>query len=163
MSDENFKVIETQEQLDAVIKDRLQRNDRQWSEKYSGYLSPDDFKSKTKELEDKIVEYGNSLTKATEKAKTDAETIKGLEAKIKSYETASVKSRIAHELGIPFELANKLSGETEEDIRKDAEALKPFVTQKSVPPLRDPESQPPGTGDAKKDSLRKLAQSLKKE
>lgn len=161
MSDE-FKAIETQEQLDSVIKDRLERNDRKWSEKYSGYLSPDEVASKTKELDDQITQLGNSLNAATEKAKTDADTIKGLEEKVKKYETASVKSRIAHELGIPYELANKLSGETEEEIRKDAEALKPFVTQKMVPPLRNPESKDAG-GDDKRDSLRKLAQSLKKE
>ena len=160
---EEFKAIETQEQLDSIIKDRLQRNDRSWSEKYSGYLSPDEVASKTKELEDQISQLGNSLNAATEKTKTDAATIKGLEEKVKSYETASVKSRIAHELGIPYELANRLNGETEEDIRKDAESLKPLVTKTVIPPLRDPESRDPGSGDAKKDSLRKLAQSLKKE
>ena len=160
---EEFKAIETQEQLDSIIKERLQRNDRSWSEKYSGYLSPDEVASKTKELEDQISQLGNSLNAATEKTKADSDTIKSLEEKVKKYETASVKSRIAHELGIPFELANKLSGETEEEIRKDAEALKPFVTQKIVPPLRDPESRDPGSGDTTKDSLRKLAQSLKKE
>ena len=160
---EEFKPIESQEQLDNIIKDRLQINDRSWSEKYSGYLSPDEVASKTKELDDEIAKLGNSLNEATEKAKTDAETIKSLTEKVKTYETASVKSRIAHEIGIPYELANKLSGETEEEIRKDAESLKPFVTQKIVPPLRDPESRDPGSGDDKKDGLRKLANSFKKE
>ena len=159
----DFKPIETQEQFDEMIKDRLERAEKKIEEKYSGYLSPDDLTGKTKELNDKITELGNSLNDATEKAKEDAAKITDLESKVKKYETASVKSRIAHEVGIPYELANKLSGDTEDDIRKDAEALKPFVTQKGTAPLRNPESKDAGSGDTTKESLRKLVQNLKKE
>lgn len=155
-----FTPIESQEQLDEVIKDRLARSEKKWQEKYSGYLSPDEVKAKTDDLQKQIDELGNSLTSASKKAKSDADSIASLEAKVKSYETASVKSRIAHEVGIPYELANKLSGETEEDIRKDAEALKPFVTQKQVAPLRDPEASDP-KGDPVHDSLKKLSETLK--
>ena len=158
-----FKPIETQEQFDEMIKDRLERAEKKMEEKYSGYISPDDLSGRTKELNDKIAELGNSLSDATEKAKADAETIAGLESKVKNYETASVKSRIAHEVGIPYELANKLSGDTEEAIRKDAEALKPFVTTTATMPLRNPESPDAGSGDATTESLRKLAQKLRKE
>ena len=165
MSD--FKLIENQEQLDGIIKERLDRAEKKWSEKYNGYLSPEEVaaevEKKTGNLNKKIEELGNSLTSANDKAKADAESIASLEAKVKGYETASVKSRIAHEVGIPYELANKLSGETEDDIRKDAEALKPFVAQKSVPPLRNPESQDASSGDAARDSMMKLVQKMKKE
>ena len=161
MSD--FKPIETQEQFDEMIKERLERAEKKWEEKYSGYISPDDLTGKTKELNDKISELGNSLNDAIEKSKADAETIAGLESKVKNYETASVKSRIAHEVGIPYELANKLSGDTEDDIRKDAEALKPFVTQKGTAPLRNPESPDAGSGDKTRDSLMKVVQNLRKE
>ncbi len=158
-----FKVIESQEQLDGIIKERLERAEKKWTEKYNGYLSPEEVKAKTEELQKQIEELGNSLTGANDKAKADAESIAGLEAKVKGYETASVKSRIAHEVGIPYELANKLSGETEDDIRKDAEALKPFVTQKAVPPLRNPEAPEASSGDATRDSMMKLVQNMKKE
>lgn len=155
-----FTTIETQEQLDEVIKDRLARSEKKWQEKYAGYLSPDEVKAKTEDLQKQIDELGNSLNSANKKAKADAEAIASLEAKTKSYETASVKSRIAHEVGIPFELANKLSGETEDDIRKDAEALKPFVTQKHVAPLRNPEASDI-KDDPIHDSLKKLSDSLR--
>lgn len=143
----SFTLIETQEQFDAAIKDRLERAERKTQEKYAGYISPDELESKTKELNNKIAELSKSLNdaneainKANEKAKADADAIAGLQTQVKGYETASVKSRIAHEVGIPFELANKLSGETEEDIRKDAETLKPFVSQTVTAPLRNPEA-----------------------
>ena len=156
-----FKPIESQEQFDAIIKERLDRAEKKFEEKYQGYLSPDEVDAKVADLNKKIEEMGNSLNGANDKAKADAESIAGLEAKVKSYETASVKSRTAHEVGIPYELANKLSGETEEDIRKDAEALKPFVTKVTAPPLRDPEAPDAGSGDPTKDSLKKLVVNLK--
>ena len=128
-----------------------------------GYISPDDLASKIKELNDKNTELGNSLKNAEEERDKAKNEMTGLESKVKAYETASVKSRIAHELGIPYELANKLSGETEEEIRKDAEALKPFVTQKKTAPLRDPESGDSGSGDTTRDSMKKLVENMKKE
>lgn len=43
--------------------------------------------------------------------------------------------RIAHENGIPYELANKLSGDTEEAIKKDAETFAKFIGKKQTAPL----------------------------
>ena len=54
------------------------------------------------------------------------------DAMIKSYETNSVKMRIAHENGIPFELASKLSGDDEESIKKDAETMAKFLKKKEL-------------------------------
>jgi hypothetical protein len=140
-----FTTIETQEQLDAILKDRRARQEKklkeQYEEKYKGYISPDDASKQVEDLTKQVEELGNSLKGATDKAKADGEMIASLEASIKAHETASVKSRIAHEVGLPYELANKLSGETEEDIRKDAEALLPFVSKQTAP-LRDPEGTP---------------------
>lgn len=132
MSD--FTPIETQEAFDEAIKSRLNRSEQKWAEKYSGYLSPDDVKNQTDELNLKIAELGNSLNAATEKASADAQTISDLEKRVKNYETASVKSRIAHEVGLPYELANRLSGETEEEIKADAEALVKTIGKNSTPP-----------------------------
>ncbi len=158
---EEFKVIETQEQLDKIIKDRLERSEKKWQEKYAGYLSPDDAKSQTAELEKQLADYGNSLNDANEKAKADADTIASLKADIKKYETASVKSRIAHEIGIPYELANRLNGDTEEDIRKDAESMKPFLAQKMTPPLRNPDAKDAEIDGGTKASIKKLVKNLK--
>lgn len=44
---EEFKTIETQEALDAIIKERLERNTRSVTDsvtkKYEGYISPDEY------------------------------------------------------------------------------------------------------------------------
>lgn len=128
-----FKAIETQEELDAIIKARLDRNTKTVTDEvkksYEGYLSPDEAK--------KLADQVNTLTaQLTEKDTSIAD----LTAKNKAYETASVKARIAHEKGLPFELAERLSGETEEDIAADAESLAQFVSAGRNPaPLYEPQ------------------------
>lgn len=128
-----FKAIETQEDFDAAIKARLDRNTKTVTDEvkksYEGYISPDEVK--------KLTEQVDTLTKQlTERDGSIAD----LTAKNKQYETASVKARIAHEKGLPFELAERLSGETEKDIAADAEKLAQFVgSQKPAAPLYSPQ------------------------
>ena len=45
----DFTPIETQEQLDAVIGERIKRERETSAKKYEGYLSPDDFKQTTED------------------------------------------------------------------------------------------------------------------
>lgn len=125
---EEFKPIETQEAFDNAIKARLDRNTESVKKQFEGFISPDDFKTKTADLNGKITDLTGKL------AEKDT-TIADLTAKNKAYETNSVKMRIAHESGIPYELAGKLSGETEEDIKKDAVTLAKFIGKKQPAPL----------------------------
>lgn len=121
-----FKAIETQEDFDAAIKARLDRNTKTVTDEvkksYEGYISPEDAK--------KLTEQVDALTKQLTEKDT---SIADLTAKNKAYETASVKARICHEKGLPFELADRLSGETEEDIAADAEKLAQFVSAGKPP------------------------------
>ena len=133
-----FKPITTQEEFDAAIKDRISRNTKtvtdEVTKKYEGYISPQDLAAKTKELTDKVAD----LTKqAADKDKSIAD----LTAENKSVKLTSTKIRIAHEKGLPFELAERLTGDTEEAIGKDAEALAKFVSTGTAP-LGTPEKEP---------------------
>ena len=76
--------------------------------------------------------------------------------KIKEYEIKNLKYRIANENGIPLELASKLSGETEEDLKKDAETLSSFITKKQTLPLRTTETKVDSEDDAYKGMLDNL-------
>lgn len=63
-----------------------------------------------------------------------------LQAKVKSYETGALRQRIAREKGIPAELADRITGETEADIRADADAVARMVRViKGPAPMFDPE------------------------
>lgn len=137
-----FKAIETQEDFDAAIKARLDRNTKTVTDEvkksYEGYLSPDEVK--------KLTEQVDTLTKQL--TERDG-TITDLTAKNKAYETASVKARICHEKGLPFELAERLSGETEQDIAADAEKLAQFVSAgKNPAPLYNSQGNAGGAKSA---------------
>lgn len=153
---ENFKPIETQEELDRVIGERLKRERETTEKKFEGYLSPDDVKKNYEGYlspEDVKKKYENYLS-PEEAAKKDAE--------IKRYESDSVKTRIANELGLPLEMAQRLQGSNEESIRKDAEALAKVLgsAKKVVAPLRSTETQ---KNDARTEAYRDLVKNLGKE
>jgi hypothetical protein len=145
-----FKVIETQEALDAIIKDRLDRQKKavtdEIKKQYEGWISPEEAKKST----DQIAALNGKLSDSEK-------TIADLTAKNSAYEISSVKMRIAHETGLPYELAERLSGTTEEDIRKDAETLAQFTSQAPATPSFS--SEPP-VGDSTNAAFIALAQSL---
>lgn len=121
----DFKPIETQEAFDAAVADVKKQ--------YEGWLSPEDYNAKTSDLANQL-----------EANKT---TIADLTAKAKAYESGALKMRIAHENGIPYELAGKLSGDTEEEIKKDAETLAKFVKNQQPQPLANTEHGHVDTND----------------
>ena len=138
MSEENkqegFKPIESQEELDNIIKDRLKRERESTQKKYEGWISPDDHQKAIDEANKALDDY----KKAHE---GDEQTIADLTARNKAYETASLKSRVAHEVGLSYEWIGRISGDDEESIRKDAESLKKLVGNGAQPiPTKNTES-----------------------
>lgn len=130
---EEFAPIETQEAFDAAVEERLEAARQEERGKYADY---DEIK---KQL---------STANTTNTAQAD---------KIKQLETAALKQRIAGETGIPFTLADRLVGENEEDLRKDAETLLKHVKpQQKTPPMRNPDAKPSGN-----DALKRLLAGLK--
>lgn len=149
-----FKTIETQDQLDAIINDRIKQERATITKQYEGYLSPEAAAKKYEGYlspEAAAKKYEGYLS-PEDAAKKDAA--------IKGYETASVKMRVANEMGIPFELAERLSGEDETAIRKDAETISKFLSnnpQNYADPLANTEPAVHGKDDA---AYRKMAAAL---
>mgnify|MGYP003296722446 CR=1 FL=1 len=157
-----FKIIETQEQLDAIIGERLARQKETMEKKYADYLSPDDFTSKSEGLSSQIAELSKSLDEANSKISAFDSTIAEKDATIKKYETDSVKRRVLASMDMPYELADRLTGETEEDIRKDAEILQKFVGKRTTAP--EYKSEPLTTGaDSTDNALKGMLRELKGE
>lgn len=146
-----FKTIETQEELDNIVKERLRRE----REKFGDY---DDLKKRVSELESE-----NRALKST--VEDDKQTRAGLDAQItelqgqvSNYETASLRTRIALQNGLPYDLADRLQGADEEALRADAERLAGFmrpVTPQA--PLRDIE---PAIGDDKTMQMKQMLREL---
>lgn len=158
----SFEPINTQEEFDAAIKSRIARAEEAAekkvraelqadldniegikSERDSAKAELDKFRKESEEKETKITSLTSQLTEAN--------------ARVKTYETDSLKLKIAQECGIPVELRGRLTGETEEEIRKDAETFAGFLKAQNNRGLPGFE---PGDGANAEDEKRKQLKSV---
>ena len=147
-----FKAIETQEQLDKIISDRLNRE----REKYADY---DSLKGEKATLEKQLAELSTSLEENKINKQTHEEQLNELNKKVKEYETKNLKTKAALEHGIPFEFASRISGDDEKAIKEDAQKVAEFFkSNKPTPPLKDTE---PVKMDGENAGYRNLLQELK--
>lgn len=136
MSD--FQIIETQEQLDKVIGERIKRAEQKAAEKYADY---EDLKTQNASYVAQIAQLQTQLQTQGDTIKAHEASVADLTSKVQQYETASVKTKVALEMGLPYQMASRLAGDDEKAIRADAEVMKTLIGQQaSVAPLGDPES-----------------------
>ena len=83
-----------------------------------------------------------------------------LQNQIAAYQRTETRMKVARETGLPFEFADRLNGETEEEFRQDAETLKRILNLQVEEPMASTE---PNTVDPKKTALRQMLQNLKGE
>ena len=150
-----FTPITTQEEFDTAIGARIKRERDTVSKEFAAQLAEKD--TAAAEYEKQIRDLNKSMEDSAKKYEGFDQTLADLKKKVSDYETSSVKMRIAHEIGIPYELAGRLSGSTEDEIRKDAESLSKLVTSRRTPPLKSTESE---LEDSNKTALKNLAKSL---
>src|SRR5690625_1974428 len=83
----------------------------------------------------------NNLQGALDTHQKELKSVEDLKQQIESYKLKDLKTNIAIQAGIPLELAGRLSGETEDEIKADAEIIADLVKQKQTLPLRPTEPE----------------------
>ena len=147
-----FKAIETQEQLNAIIKARLDRE----KEKYADY---DQLAEKIKKLETENTSLKQTITDKETSESTSLTRISELEKDVIVWKQKSLKQQIAMKNGLPFDLADRLQGDSEESLNEDAERLASLVSVKNyTQPLADkePNFESKGTDAAWRDVVKNL-------
>ena len=149
-----FVPINSQEELDKVLASRLQR------ERDTVTRS---FQAQIEERDQKITGFESTirdLNKQVETLNGQAGRITELEAKVREYETNSVKMRIARETGLPADLADRITGNDEDAMRADAEGLAKLLKSQSAPaPMYKPTGE--GANDGKDAALRGLLKQVR--
>lgn len=115
----DFEPITTQEKLDELLAAERA--------KFEGFVSPDsinDYEGRIKTLNSKIAKLES----------TNAE----LDKANKAHELTALKNKVAREVGLRYELADRLSGTSEEEIRADAEKLNEYTAVQT--PLKSTEA-----------------------
>lgn len=156
-----FTPINTQEELDKVIGPRLKRERETVTEKYEDRLSENN--KKIKELEDKNGTLSSQLEEADKKNKDFEAQLAERDGKIKGYESSAMKAKIAREVGLPYEAAERLAGEDEDAIRKDAESLKAIIGSGKPAPQRKSTEGNYGPASDTEEGLRNMLKELKGE
>lgn len=145
-----FKVIETQEELDHIIKARLSRH----REQYADY---DELKLRVSTLESENADLKVALEQAGQSEADYKSQIEGYESQIAGLTTAKEKTAIALKYGLPLEFAERLQGEDEASLTADAERLAAFMKpQEPIPPLKDIEPDVKGEDAAWLQAVRDL-------
>ena len=130
-----FTPITTQEEFDKMIQKRLAQKEREMTESFKEYMSPDDVKELRADCERKIKEAQDAVKVVEDKLKTNNQTVSELTKRAETAEHSLLKNKIAYDHKLPLELAGRLVGTTEEELIKDAETLAGLVKPSSAPPL----------------------------
>lgn len=126
-----FKIIETQEQLDEIIKNRIERV----KAKYADY---DSLSAKVQDLETEKLKLTELLDKQKEIEGVDKNKIAELEKGIQGWETKALKQKVAIKYNLPFDLADRLKGDSEGSLTEDAERLASLVAINNQPLYKQP-------------------------
>ena len=142
-----FKVIETQEEFDNAIRKRLEQKEREVSERFKGYMSTDEVTALRNGYEEQLSALQTTLNAANEKINGYDAQITEAQTRASKAENELLRGQIAVAKGLPFELRDRLIGNSKEELEKDADALVSFVQPRNAPPMRsnDPATYPGNT------------------
>jgi len=153
-----FQPIETQDQLDAIVGERVKRAKDSVRKEYEGYFSPEQIEKQTADLTNQLSGLKAQIEALTEEKGTLEAQIKEKDGELAKHAIAAVKANVAREAGLSFEAVEFLQGEDEEAIRKSAEALKGLVGAPKAP-LFKPE--PTDGGDPKENALKQMLNEMR--
>jgi gp39 len=102
-----------------------------------------------------------STIEANNQSKADADKqLEEMQNQISNYETASLRTRVALQYGLPYDLADRLQGTDEDSFKADAERLAGFMKPVSkVAPVKSTEPIVPKEDD-KRTMYRNLVKNL---
>jgi len=163
----SFKPIETQEQFDEMIKERIGKVKESVRKEYEGYISPEqyeafkgyispeDMDAKINPMLEQIQSLSGSLESANEKiealgldiTKKD-QVISDKDIEIKGKDIYLMKLNAAIKYGIPVKICDRINGSTDSEIDSDAQDVSQYMN-KSFSPLRNIEHKEPVDGVTK--------------
>jgi signal recognition particle GTPase len=128
-----FKPIETQEDFDKAIKSRIERAEKAVREQFSDY---EQVKESASKADEKIKELTAELEKKQVTIDGNKAIVDELNAKIAAQELSSMKVSVALEKGLPYQMAERLTGANKEEISADADSMVKLIgSSKKAPPM----------------------------
>lgn len=136
----SFKPIETQEEFDEAIKDRLAREKQTLEKDFAEQL--EELKEEKATLKTQLAESNSNLEELGKSKDGHDATIEELNKKVSAYETAQLRTEIALENGIPYSLAERIQGKDKKSMKEDAKQLATYLGNSKPPaPLKSVEPE----------------------
>ena len=148
--------INTQEELDKMFAERVERAKKAEAAKYEGF---EDFKTKANKYDEDIKAKDALIEQKETELAAKNKDIEDFKAKIAKYENDALRTKIASEFGLAPELAGRLNGATEDELKKDAQTLQQIIGARKSAPLADPEPSKKADDD---DSYKNLLKNIRK-
>ena len=92
-----FSPITTQEEFDKAIQKRLAQKEREMTESFKEYMSPDDVKALKAECDRKVKEAQDCVKVAEDKLKANEQTVSEITKRAETAELSLKKNQIAYE------------------------------------------------------------------
>lgn len=125
------------------------------------FVSRKDFNEKNealKEANKQIGEMTTNLEGLSKEKESHEKTVLDLTSKVTGYETASLRTKIALQHGLPYDIAGRLVGEDEKSITEDAKKMAEYFGKKEpAPPLKSVE---PNVSAGKDGAYKSLLENL---
>lgn len=141
-----FTVIETQEDFDKAIQKRLKQKEDEVIGRFKDYLNPTQVSELRKEYEKRLADAQKDLETMTSKLSNHDTEVADLTARAVKAETALLKNKVASDNGLPIKLADRLVGESEDELAADAKTLASYLRPSTTPPMRTNEQSGSQTG-----------------
>lgn len=119
----DFKVINTQEEFDERIRERIERAEKKTRDEFKGWTSPDDLKKITEQHNADIAKLNDTHAEELKKYAGYDEKFAQQATRIHDLETAALKTRIATEKKLPLDAVEFLQGDDEKSINESADKL----------------------------------------
>ena len=144
-----FTPIESQEQFDAMVKDRVERAKKSAQKEFETQLKDlESIKTQMTEKENELNSLRQKIADMDGENKTKEESYQSMLKELSTVKLDALKQKIAIEEGIPLEMANRLNGEDDESIRNDAKTIKGFMGSKTLPRSANNDDAPMDTAEA---------------
>lgn len=156
-----FEAITTQEEFDKAIKERLNRERATIEKKYEDY---ENLKAKVSGYEDEKRKWSDDLQKKSDEVTNLTGELTSAKTELAKVKKEKMQTSIAYEYGLPAQMSARLTGETEEDLRKDAEILQKLFkdNQQKGLPLAGNEGGSHAAEAEKREALKNILEKITK-
>lgn len=155
----DFKPINTQEEFDERIKERLSRAEKKIREEFKDWSSPEAIKKLKDEHSHEIESLNVHHSEALKKYEGYDEKFTAQEKKIHELEIGSMKTKIAIDKGLSLDATEFLQGDDEKSITESADRLAKLSAPTNVGFTRNTEAPTESAFDSE---LRELASKFAK-